>query len=307
MSDPRSPQPDASDASSASEPAVASALLDHVATLEAENARLRQRLDETAFVEVFARALREATLAGTIVDPVPHSQLLELIVSVAARVLKSRAASLSLLDEGTDELVFEVAVGEGSSAVKQFRVPVGYGIAGRVAQSGQPILSNDVANDPRHARDIAQGSGLLPRNLLCVPLFLGDHLIGVVEVVDKMTDTGFDAEDMQLLEVFARQAAVAIEQSRIHQDVTALVAEIVAWLRMSVDEQQDEALAVAAGPFAAGLEGDVAFRRALELARLVNQIAQRGEDDALRCQQLLRDYLRAPAESRADLAAQERD
>jgi hypothetical protein len=72
MDEQMSPPPDASDTSRSGELPVASALLDRVATLEAENAWLRQRFGETSFVETFGKALREAALAGTIADPVPH-------------------------------------------------------------------------------------------------------------------------------------------------------------------------------------------------------------------------------------------
>src|SRR5262245_45795893 len=90
----------------------------------------------------FARELRRlftlAGAAGVLAAPVGHSELLQRIVEIAAKVLAARAASLYLVDEEKQELVFEVALGPKAGEVKKFRVPLGHGIAGLVAASGQP-------------------------------------------------------------------------------------------------------------------------------------------------------------------------
>lgn len=268
-------------------------VLARLAAVQAENASLRQRVADQRFVEAVRTAFAVSGLTGTIGAPVERDRLLELIVHAAATVLNGRAASLMLLDEGTEELAFEVAVGEGADAIRQFRVPLGYGIAGLVAQSGSAIFTNDAPHDPRHAQDIAAGSGVLPRSLLCVPLRLRQRVIGVIEVVDKRGGDGFDEHDVEVLEVFGRQAAVAIDQSLIQQNLSALVAEVVRSIAETLEPELKSELVTAAGPFSAGLEGDVQFRRALDLARLVSEVAARGEDATLRCQSILRDYLRS--------------
>ena len=118
--------------------------------------------------------------------PVTHARLLQLIVETAADVIGARAGALFLVDEAHNELTFEVAIGPKAAEVKRIRLPHGQGVAGLVAVSGQPMAIADAGSDPRHARDIAQLIGYYPETILCVPLFYGDHLTGVLELLDKV-------------------------------------------------------------------------------------------------------------------------
>src|SRR5215218_274795 len=133
--------------------------------------RLRRRLADERIVDDLQEALTLAAAAGTIASPVTHSRLLEMIVETAAHVISARAAALFLIDEEAEELVFEVALGSKAEEVKKFRVPLGHGIAGLVAVSGQPMAVSDAESDPRQAADIAQSVGYTPQSILCVPLF----------------------------------------------------------------------------------------------------------------------------------------
>ena len=165
--------------------------------------------------------------AGTIASPVTHARLLQLIVETAADVIGARAGALFLVDEAHNELTFEVAIGPKAAEVKRIRVPHGQGVAGLVAASGQPMAIADAGSDPRHASDIAQQIGYYPETILCVPLFYGDRLTGVLELLDKDGAPAFSAADMNTLGLFANQAAVAIEQSRTHRNLAALLAELL--------------------------------------------------------------------------------
>jgi hypothetical protein len=91
---------------------------------------LRRRLAEERFAEELKDALTLAASAGEISSPISHSRLLEMIVQTAASVIPSRAASLFLIDEEAEELVFEVALGSKAEEVRKFRIPLGHGIAG---------------------------------------------------------------------------------------------------------------------------------------------------------------------------------
>ena len=104
--------------------------------------------DDVRFAASLREALSLAEAAGTIGARVTHANLLQMIVETAAQVLRARAGALLLIDEDTEELVFEVAVGGEAEEVKQFRVPVGHGIAGHVALTGQPIAISEAAADP---------------------------------------------------------------------------------------------------------------------------------------------------------------
>lgn len=234
-------------------------------------------------IESLRAALSLAATAGIIGSPVPHSRLLEMIVETGAHVIDARAGALFLLDEDRNELTFEAAVGSRADEVKRFRVPLGHGIAGIVAASGQAMGISDAGSDPRLASDIAESVGYVPQTVLCVPLFYGDRVIGALELLDKVGGEPFSAADIEVLGLFANQAAVALQFSRAHQSVARLLRarQMGGEQREAVDE---------------GDEDDIDSREALELANLVHEIAWRGERERKACHAILvgfAEYLRA--------------
>lgn len=249
--------------------------------------RLRRRVDDHGGGEL-REALTLTAAAGAIGSPVTHGRLLEMIVETAAAVIGAKAGALFLIDEAAGELIFEVAIGPKADAAKRFRVPLGHGIAGLVAVSGQPMAVADADQDPRQASDIARAAGYVPRSILCVPLVYGERVIGVLELLDKDGAATFGAHDMETLGLFANQAAVAIEQSRARTHLGALFSELIG--------ERDASLGKTAAAFAARLEGeDAEFKRTIELAELVNEIAWQGDDERRACFAILRgfaEYLR---------------
>jgi cGMP-dependent 3',5'-cyclic phosphodiesterase len=106
-------------------------------------------------------------------------------ISEAARVLThARATSVALLDETTDELVFVAAAGEAAEEITGCRFSCHEGLAGVVAQSGQPLEIRDLARDPRFAHDIAVETGYEPDAMTLVPVMDGGHVVGVLSVLD---------------------------------------------------------------------------------------------------------------------------
>jgi GAF domain-containing protein len=257
--------------------------------------RLRSRLADERFAEDLRETLTLAAAAGTIAAPVTHARLLEMIVETAARVIFARAAALFLIDEEAQELIFEVALGSKAEEAKKFRVPLGHGIAGLVAVSGQPMAVSDAESDPRQAADIARSVGYTPQSILCVPLYYHEQIIGVLELLDKEGAPSFSPEDMEDLSLFANQAAIAIEQSRTNRNLAALLGGVLEPIgRATNGERQD--LQERARAFAERLEEDAAFSQALELARLVQEIAHQGENELKGCEAILRgfaEYLRS--------------
>src|SRR3954447_13089867 len=147
---------------------------------EEEIQRLSRRLEDGRFAEELREAFVLASASGTIAAPVTYARLLEMIVATAAQVIAARAAALFLIDSETNELLFEVALGQKAAEVKKFRVPLGHGIAGHVAATGQPSAISG-GTDPRQAREIGESVGYVPRTILCVPLLYADRVIGVLE------------------------------------------------------------------------------------------------------------------------------
>ena len=254
-----------------------------------EIAAMRERVADGAFADELRQALTLAATAGTIAAPVTHSRLLEMIVETAAYVIAAQAGSLFLVDHARQELIFEVAIGPRAQAVKQFRVPLGQGIAGLVAVTGQPMAVADVQEDPRHASGIAQAVGYLPRSILCVPLLYDDQVIGVLELLDKEGADAFSASDLAVLGMFATQAAVAIEQSRTQGNLLALIGAALESLSGLSDETR-AVLREGARAFAGRAEEDPIYRRSLELARMIQEIGIRGEREIGVCRAILRAF-----------------
>jgi len=146
-------------------------------------------------------------------------KLLELIIESAARVLKAKAASLLLVDRKSNTLFFQVATGEKKKEVKEYRVKMGQGIAGHVAETGKPLLIADVRNDPRWFKEISESIRFETQSIACVPLKRDTHIIGVMQIIDKEDGRPIGEKDLELIEEFAALAALALGQAQNLQEV----------------------------------------------------------------------------------------
>jgi GAF domain-containing protein len=109
------------------------------------------------------------------------------------------------------------------------------GIAGYVFSTGEALALSDVASDPRFNREAAKRTGYVPRSIAAVPLPDGDRVIGVLQVLDKRGSPTFGLRDMELLAVFAGQAATALAATRLQRDLPALLAASLRQLEPSLD------------------------------------------------------------------------
>ena len=145
------------------------------------------------------------------------SELLTTIMRLASRVVGAERASLYLLDEKTQELYFDVALGLPED-VQKMRFKLGEGVAGTCAKEGRSIIINDTASDPRHSKKADAKSGFITRSLLTCPMIIKGKVIGVVQAVNRI-DGDFADSDKTAFEAFASQAAIAIENSRLFSSV----------------------------------------------------------------------------------------
>jgi GAF domain-containing protein len=136
--------------------------------------------------------------------------LIQSIVEVARAIFNAAASSIFLLDESTNELVFEAVAGEGASILPGRRFPATRGIAGWVLTSHEPIMVSDVSTNNSFARDVAESTGYVPQSLMAAPLLSDDKALGVLEVLDYDRNPSSVLEAMDLLQLFARQAAVGL-------------------------------------------------------------------------------------------------
>jgi GAF domain-containing protein len=155
--------------------------------------------------------LRAAVAAGALGSEESYRELLQSIVEVARAIFGARASSVFLHDEESDELVFEAVAGEGADELIGRRFPSSTGIAGWVLVTRQPLVVEDLASDPRHAREAAESTGFVPRGLMAVPLLHEDRALGVLEVLDRPQKAAFSLQEMELLGLFANEAAIALD------------------------------------------------------------------------------------------------
>ncbi len=155
--------------------------------------------------------LRAAVAVGVIGSGDAYRELLGAIVEVARSIFGAKASSILLYDEDTDELVFEAVVGEGEGELLGMRFPAGHGIAGWVLATHTPLIIEDVREDPRFATDVAEGTGYVPSGLMAAPLLNEERALGVLEVLDRPEQSVFSLAEMDLLGLFANQAAIAVD------------------------------------------------------------------------------------------------
>jgi GAF domain-containing protein len=180
--------------------------------LTEENRDLRVALSA---LQESVRALSELYLLAQEITPETNVlNLLGGILDSALEVLKASDGSLLLMDEATNELVFTVVRGVAADSLLGYRMPKGEGIAGWVVVNQQPQIILDVRHDPRFFAMIDQAFGFDTRSMVCVPVYLDDgHVLGVIEVINKVSDREFTQDDLNLMLVVAQLAAVAIHRA----------------------------------------------------------------------------------------------
>jgi len=147
-------------------------------------------------------------------------ELLTVIMTTATEVMSTEVASLLLMEEASQELVFRVALGDkGSNLTEKFRVKVGEGIAGSVAQKGESVIVQDARNDPRFARRFDDNTGFVTKGMLCVPMKAKGKVIGVLQAINPRGDKKIGPGDLELFEIFADQAAIAVENAKLHAEI----------------------------------------------------------------------------------------
>jgi GAF domain-containing protein len=140
-----------------------------------------------------------------------YRSLLSATVEVARAIFRAKAASVFLLDEETEELVFEAVAGEGSDTLVGKRFPADTGVAGWVLVTQQPLVVDDLTKDTRFSREAAESTGFVPKGLMAVPLLTEEKALGVLEVLDRPQQSQFTLAEMDLLSLFANQAAIALD------------------------------------------------------------------------------------------------
>ncbi len=187
--------------------------------------RLAVGLDHSRLAQKYAQKIVRIKQLGEVSEILNSSlderDILQRAIEAAAKMVEAEAGSLLLLDERTGEMVFEMAVGEKSSLLKEVRLEPGEGVAGFVARTGEPLIVNDAQRDRRVSRVADRLTGITTKSLLSVPVRARNKTLGVLEAVNKRGGRPFSNWDLLEFTSLANQVAIALENSRLfrsHQE-----------------------------------------------------------------------------------------
>ncbi len=153
-----------------------------------------------------------------------RASLLQSIADVARAIFSARAASIAMLDEDAAQLRFEAVSGEGASQLLGVGFGAHEGLAGIVVQTGEPIVADDLTQDPRLARHVGEGAGYVPKAKMVAPLLHGEDTLGVLWILDRRAAGRTDLQELDLLGAFARQAAMAVALGNAAERAAAVLA-----------------------------------------------------------------------------------
>jgi len=187
-------------------------------------------------------------------------RLLTVIMETIKDIMETEASTLLLYEDKSNDLVFKVALGEaGKELTERYRMKLGQGIAGWVAEMRKALLINDAYNDPRFDPEFDKKTGFVTKAIVCTPLLFKGKLLGVIQAINPLNRPELTDEDLSLFNVFADQAALAVqnaiffqnalEEERINSELTAARAiqrELTPAVDMMVDSIRISARSVTA-------------------------------------------------------------
>jgi signal transduction protein with GAF and PtsI domain len=156
-------------------------------------------------------------VSRTIVSDYYLKEILQLIVTMTAQVMDSKICSIMLLDEKKQELVIAATQSLSQDYVGKPNLKVGQSISGKVVTEKRPLTVLDVTKEPGYVfPQIAKKEGVV--SMICVPMLIKDRVVGVINSYTQK-EHRFTDEEIGILQAIANQAAVAIENTRLDQEI----------------------------------------------------------------------------------------
>jgi len=158
-------------------------------------------------------------IANLINSELAIGKLLSSVMNTTKNTFVADAVSLLLIDDKTGDLTFQIALGEVGDEIKEiFRLKKGQGIAGTVAHTGIPINLEDVYQHPKFSPEYDKKTNYKTRAMLCVPLKVHGEIIGVIQVINKLSKPFvFSQEELEMLITISSSVAVAIDTAKMHK------------------------------------------------------------------------------------------
>jgi signal transduction histidine kinase len=161
-----------------------------------------------------SQLLRLVELSVILNSTLDLDELLQQITATATELLDCEASSILLYDEKNPRLYFAAATGSDPVELAKIPVPIEGSLAGTIFRTNQPMILNNVEQDPRHYSLVSDKVKFKTRTLLGVPMPIKDRTMGVLEAINKR-DGEFKERDVAILSVTAAHAAIAINNARL--------------------------------------------------------------------------------------------
>lgn len=208
-------------------------------------------------------------------------------MEAATQLMKAEVGSLLLIDENKQQLYFEVALGDQEDTLKTITLNMGEGIAGWVAQNGEPLIVNDPEKDPRFYNGVNGKTGFKTRNLICVPVKIKKKVIGVLEAINKQGGENFDQDDISLFTSLADLVAIALDNARLYQELEEIFFQVVESLADAIEKRDPytgghtKRVTSYSLAIARHLQLESAERRCLKIASVLHDIGKIGITDQI--------------------------
>jgi putative nucleotidyltransferase with HDIG domain len=185
-----------------------------------QNVHLNVWMNQLKRIEEKTERLALLSQLGQILNStLDHQEVRRRAMEAATQLMKAEVGSLLLIDEERKHLCFEVALGDNEETIKKITLNLGEGIAGWVAQNGDPLIVNAPEQDPRFFKGVDDQTEFKTRNIICVPVKVKEKTIGVLEAINKKKGADFDEEDRSLFASLADQVAIALDNARLYQEL----------------------------------------------------------------------------------------
>lgn len=162
-----------------------------------------------------SRALMACVEVGKLLtSTLDIKEILDRIMTKVSELIEAQNWSLLLRDEDSGELTFEIMVGVEKERIRDIRMACGEGVAGHVAESGEPLLLSNVREDSRFSRRVDALTGFTTESIFCVPLKTHGKVLGVIEVINVKDRELFESNYLPVLTLLADYAAIAIQNAR---------------------------------------------------------------------------------------------
>lgn len=204
---------------------------DYTRQLRGNQLQLQEYISDIDNLIVMLVGIHEFGMTATGI--LSKEELNTLVIDSACKLMRTNAGSLMLLNRESNDLSIVASRGVGPEVVETSRVRLGDGISGKVAQSGKPILVEDIETDIRFQRE---NSKRYPsKSFISVPLRVKNRIIGVLNINSPDSDRTFRERDVRLLTILADQAAITLENIELYDDLQHFYLEMVQTLARAID------------------------------------------------------------------------